>query len=81
MCYAFKFLAPGKKKFSKIFPTYCVMSTGKYHETVSEMYSKNPEFIIDILDYIILDIVRMDTIQETPEDAIIQQPELVQCFK
>ena len=57
------------------------MSTGKYHETVSEMYSKNPEFIIDILDYIILDIVRMDTIQETPEDAIIQQPELVQCFK
>ena len=43
--------------------------------------SQNFHFILDILDYVILDIVTMDPILETPEDAIIEQSELEKCFK
>ena len=43
--------------------------------------SQNFHFILDILDYVILDIVTMDPILETPEDASIEQSELEKCFK
>ena len=47
------------------------------------MYSfgTNLDFILDIIDYIILDIVKMDTIRETPDDAEIEKSELQKCFK
>ena len=44
-------------------------------------FGTNLDFILDIIDYIILDIVKMDTIRETPDDAEIEKPELQKCFK